>query len=190
MVLSQALLKRLAVLTVAVYGGGGDAVAAVSSELSAVEPDVLTALLEPSEIDAFESRSRPRILRLVALDQRPALRRYLAENLGRYELPPGPDARGLLEALAHDSSPVVQRTMAVQLGMLLERWPLFDRMELIADWSLSSDTELRLAMARALCRPVAAWGVRTALQLLSQDDDSWVRQAALSAARLRGVALS
>jgi hypothetical protein len=185
-IFSQVLLKRLAVLAVAAYGGGAtEGTVDPAGELDAIQPDVFQSLLDPTEVDTIDSQGRARYLRLLGADRRAELRRSLALNLGSYHLQPGPDTEALLESLAHDPSPVVQRTMAVQLGLLLERWPPLERTALVAEWATSPDPDLRAATARALCRRFFVLGREEALALLSQDEDPLVRRAALSAVERR-----
>lgn len=193
----RTLLLQLATVTL---GLTSSQLAAVAGDLAALPERQLAGAIEDFEGDAdlpgddasdadavpvgVEDEARPRVLALLALDARPGVRRDVAVSLGVRPLL-GPDGEALLAQLALDPDGEVRRVVADDLATQLVALPPIARAEVVARWALDERAERRLALARALATapvPAAAiLGGRSALAMLTRDDDAQVRRVARAA---------
>jgi hypothetical protein len=177
--LGRKVLKRVAALAVAGFGGVG---------LVAVPDEVVETLLEPSELAAYDDADRWRVVRLAALDPRPSVRESVAAHLAEYDFGLGSETEELLQLLAHDPYPGVQRVLSASLGRLLWHMHPLDRCRIVTSLAADDDPRARFVIASALAWPFEALGARTALAVLSEDPSDDVRAAALRASRARNQA--
>jgi hypothetical protein len=87
-----------------------------------------------------------------------------------------------LRKLANDRSPTVRVAAAVGLARAIERATAPDRIDLVCTWALSTETEERLALARALTWATPVFVADLVLEQLACDTSPAVRAAALAAA--------
>lgn len=181
--LGQAVLRRIAALLVA--GGAGLASGDASLELP---EEIVEALLDSSELAAYDEDDRTRIVALLARDARPNVRQRLAIALADHDFELRPETEAVLERLARDSDPRVVRALGAALGSVLVRLSPLERAYLVTSWASSDSDGLRFALAFALAWPVETVGVRSALEALASDRSPDVRIAAERAIRMRAIA--
>jgi hypothetical protein len=175
---TQAVLKRLAVMAVALTTSSGPVAGLADVPESAVE-----SLLEESELEQMDSTDRGRLFRLLAAHPSAHVRETIAIRLLERPQPLTPDVEATLGALVRDPHPTVRWTAISWLGSFLRRLHGMDQLALVSEWAIAGSPSQRLAVACALPRcisPVA----EEALELLADDEDVTVRAAALHARQL------
>jgi HEAT repeat protein len=181
---SQALLKRLAVLAVALVAGSANADAALAAvPESAVDP------LLGDELESMEEVDRGRLLRLLAFHPSFHVRGRIASHFIERPEPLGDDVEAAIERLVRDQHPGVRWIAIAALGPLLLQQGGLDRLRIVGEWAVSQHRSQRLAVACALAT-VPTTIAETALQVLERDDDPAVRVAAKRSRKLRAASLS
>lgn len=184
--LSQTALKRVALLAVGV-GLNAAAAGASLADLATIPDEVLQDLLSSDELDEMDATGRTGVVRLLAPDRRALVRIHAVEQAIVYERPISPDTLSTVELLASDPDSAVRSTFHEHAAELFDRLSIFDRTWLVARWTISDSSHLRLAVARALQSPFLALGVTTAIELLRDDPEEDVRTQASIAGVLRGL---
>jgi hypothetical protein len=179
--IAQAVLKRVAALVVATSLTG--------AALSRIPEEIVESLLDPEELAEFADGDRIRLLRLVASDPRPGVRRILAARIAEISFDGGEPVTALLFQLARDSDPAVRRILAASLGTVCPTLSMLRRSELVLSLAASENVDVRFVAASALSWPFELLGANTAISHLVDDASTEVREAARRAARVRQIAV-
>jgi hypothetical protein len=171
------MLTQLAAVAI----GAGAGFFEPTASLLRIPESVLIEMVSGTTDEPTEKR---RYLKLLTMDARDGVRERVAQAAGPLAQRFPADAETLVRALSGDISPRVRSAASRALAELLESAPPFDRVALVARWSLSNHASERVAIARALRTRTPVFVSDLALAGLASDPDPRVRaDAARSMAR-------
>lgn len=174
------VLKSLVVLMVA----GSVSLAEATSALAQVPVQELSNLLgEDSDQDWTDAEKRE-LARLLASDNRPAVRFTLAAALSRAAAG-SEDELELIAALSRGTEEPVRRAASVALAAHLRQKPALQRLQVLTDWALSDEVCLREVAARTMAEQLAVPAADAVLEQLMADSASKVREQACEAMLVR-----
>lgn len=176
--LEQGVLKYLAGVALAFTAGTADP----APELLKVPASLLTEVVEDVEESDWQPEARRRMLDLLVHDPRPAVRVRVCEALAGLWGESPDQVTELLRTLSHDGSAIVQAAAARGFGDVLARASALERIELVAEWTLSEEPAERQTLARALSATTPVLIGDLAIDQLTIDRDPAVRRWALVAA--------
>ncbi len=168
-------MARMTALSLVLTAGTASA-----ATLRDLPTEVLCELIDDAEV-ADARAERAHILRLLTLDERAEVRARAAEAMSSLWPGPGAGVTDELRRLARDTSDNVRVSAAVGLARALERASAPERIDLVCTWALSTDTDERLALARALTWSTPVFVADLVLEQLACDESTAVRAAALAA---------
>jgi HEAT repeat protein len=175
----QSVLKRLASIWVASCCGMVDP----TNALAELPAELVIDSMEDVERTPFQPDDLGALLQLVSRDPRVQVRARAAELAGSvWRNVPLPVAQEVLLRLSGDPSARVRAAAGRGLAQVIERAAPADRIELISEWSTSTDPDRRVAIARALCAQCPMFVTDLAIEQLASDPNAEVRAAALEAA--------
>jgi len=177
----RGFVRHLTALTVGLAGCPAGA-----SSLADLPDNVVEQILDQETETEWTSTDRRIALTLAARDPRTLIRLRAAQNAasGGYTLT---EVEPLLMELACDLDSKVRASAADGLADLLAGSSPLERTAVIGDWVTSSSPFVRLAIARALARPIDALHLTLAFEQLALDPVLEVRRAAAIAAHERGA---
>jgi hypothetical protein len=178
MVFAQVLLKRLAAIAM---GLSLTSAPDVASALEEIPTGTLDEVMDG--IDDLDGNDRLPLIGLLSVDRRFQIRVKVARSIASAPLPWNDTLDQMIRRMAGDPWPRVRREAARALGACLSRTTPLERTQILAQWSLAPEREVRLALARSLSAPFEAVGRGTALAVLLSDPSPAVRRAARQAGR-------
>jgi HEAT repeat protein len=171
----QAMARMTALSLVLTAGTAG------AGSLRDLPTEVLCELIDDAEAAEPGHPQKARVLSLLTSDERESIRAQVAEAMGSLWPEPDHGATDELRRLARDTSDNVRVSAAVGLARAIERASAPERIDLVCTWALSSDTDERLALARALTWSTPVFVADLVLEQLTADESTAVRAAALAA---------
>lgn len=176
--LRQRVLKHLAALSVAASCGMIDP----ASSLLEIPADLVTDIVAETEELGWSSEDRARVLHLLTSDPRALVRARVAEAAPNLWLGSPAASERLVRELAKDRSPKVRRAAGQGLAAILERASPIERVELVCQWTVSTNALERAAVARALDSLTPVLVTDLAIEQLAADSSPEVRLCAARAA--------
>jgi HEAT repeat protein len=173
----QNLMRFLASVSLA----GNCGVADPGASLAQIPARLVTELVDDTLESSWRPDDRKAVLSLLAKDPRARVRCAIAQAASNLEDPLCGEAQELLRILAADHAWPVRETAAQALARSLQRANVSTRVRTVCEWALADSAAQRLAVARALARPIQLPAADVALTHLARDPEASVRRAALVA---------
>jgi hypothetical protein len=183
--LRQRVLKHLAALSVAASCGMIDP----SSSLLEIPAELVTDIVAETEELGWSSEDRARMLHLLTSDPRALVRARVAEAAPNLWLGSPVAAEHLVRDLAKDRSPKVRRAAGQGLAAILERASSIERVELVCQWTVSTNAWERAAVARALDSLTPVLVTDLAIEQLASDSTAVCSPRRLAALRRKSSIL-
>lgn len=176
--LRQAILKRLAALSIAAAAG----LTNPSAALLRFPSEILTQVVEDAADLEWMGEDRRRLLDLLACDQRVSVRRRVAEVTGSLAAGHSDGMLEILKRLARDESVRVRAAAGQGLAAVLANVAPVERVQIVCEWALSGEAFERAAVARALSDRTPVLVTDMVIGQLAADPHPEVRLHALKAA--------
>jgi HEAT repeat protein len=173
----QNLMKFLASVSLAGSCGAADP----GASLAQLPAQLVTELVDDTLECSWQPDDRKAVLSLLAKDPRARVRCAIAQAASSLQDPLCGEAQELLRTLAADPAWPVREAAAQALGRSLKRATVSTRVRTVCEWALAESAPQRLAIARALARPIQVPAADVALTHLARDPLASVRRAALLA---------
>ena len=173
----QRMLKHLASVSLAAGCGMLDP----SVALADIPAPLVTELLDDTVDSDWRDEDRGAVFDLLIKDPRASVRCAIARAAVSADAPPNRNAQPLLRTLAADGAWAVREAAAEALALWLQRAPVTSRVPTMCQWALAEAEPERLAIARALARPIDVPAADIALGSLAGDSSPAVRCAAVNA---------
>jgi HEAT repeat protein len=178
----RGFVQHLAAISVGLTGCPADA-----SSLTDLPDKVVEEILDDAVEAEWNATDRKIALMLATDDPRAPIRLRAVRNSATCGLD-FDDVEPLLQRLAGDPDVEVRAAVAESLAEHLQHSTILERTAVIGDWVNSDQPHVRLAVARALERPIEALELSLAFEELAVDPVLEVRRAAADAARARSDA--
>jgi hypothetical protein len=173
----QAILRRLAVISMGLSMSALAAAPGLAQDLRRVPREAVAEVIDEAE-DDWGSEDRQRLLRLLALDPRVEVRRQVVDSLTLRPLGWDDVTAEMLARLAMDPNQGLREPVGRCLAAHLLRLRPLARTEVVAEWATDERADRRQVLAFALRRiNDDGVGVRSAKELLAQDSSPAVRSA-------------
>jgi hypothetical protein len=178
----QKLLRHLALASISLSAGASTAAAALAEIPVDVASDLMDEIDDNDDNAGWALHDRIGALSLLTHDPRPIVRSRVARSLRTLWDKAPDESLELVRLLLRDPDADVARTASAALSELLERASPARRIEIVCDFTVSSETAERAAIGRALARGTPAFVTDMAISELSRDTNAEVRALALTAA--------
>jgi hypothetical protein len=177
----QKLLRHLALASISLSSGASTAAAALAEIPDDVASDLIDEIDDTDEA-GWGLHDRIGALMLLTHDPRAVVRARVARSARTLWDTAPDDALALVRQLLRDPSSVVVQTARSTLGEIIERASPARRIEIVCDFTVSSEAAERVAIGCALSRNTPVFVTDIAISELSRDENAEVRALAILAA--------
>ena len=157
-----------------------------NSTVSLIPDRVMEEFLDDVNDENWKSKDLIKLVQLLVDSPSAQIRCHAASLLSKVELDlEHREIKSIMSRLARDEEPSVRETLAESVAARIGKLSELDRMQIILDWSLSSETAIRRHAANVMSHCVSTFGADLALDYLSNDESMDVRLAVVEASAKR-----